>query len=495
MTDLDRRSLLRRGGVLAGASVASTLALGRLDAAASAASGSHGARGRHGDSGKGGYGPLARRRAINEPTGPEYLAVPEGFEYFVFSKTGELMSDGTPVPRNHDGMGAFALGGRRARLIRNHENRNAPADASLGVLPPSDDVKYDPTAFGGTTTLDIDTRSMTLLSHSVSIAGTTVNCAGGIAYREAGWITSEETVAGPNQGFAKKHGYNFFVPVGQTGPSYTDPLTAMGRFAHEAVATDPRTGIVYQTEDSGDDSGFYRFIPNDKRDLSQGGHLQMLGVANFAGSYPTILGQIVGRPLPVMWVDIPDPDPDLENGAADVAAQGITGGGARFNRLEGIWWGDDRCLFNSTSGGNARYGQIWEYKPDRAGDGSLTLIYESSGFDPYVGRTPLDSPDNLNITPRGGILLCEDDSNAAPDAANDTHPLAPGIVDVNRLIGIGDDGVPFEFAVNCYNDAEFAGACFAPNTPDVLFVNIFGGADISSGLTLAITGPWRNGAL
>jgi hypothetical protein len=495
MTDLDRRSLLRRGGVLAGATVASTLALGRLDAASSAASGSPTAGGGHNHSGKGGYGPLARKRAINKPDGPEYLALPERFEYFVFSKTGDSMSDGTTVPRNHDGMGAFALHDKIVRLIRNHENRNAPADSNLGVLAPSDDVKYDATAFGGTTTLDIDTRSMELLSHTVSVAGTTVNCAGGIADREAGWITSEETVAGPNEGFAKKHGYNFVVPVGQTTPVYTEPLTAMGRFAHEAVATDPRSGIVYQTEDSGDDSGFYRFVPNSRHDLSRGGRLQMLGVAGFDGSYPTIFGQVVGRPLPVQWVDIPDPDPDLEGGAAEVAMQGIAGGGARFNRLEGIWWGGDRCLFNSTSGGNARYGQIWEYRPDRRDDGRLTLVYESSGFDPYVGRTPLDSPDNLNITPRGGILLCEDDSNAAPDAANDTHPLAPGITDVNRLIGIGDDGLPFEFAVNCFNDAEFAGACFAPNNHDVLFVNIFGSSAIGSGLTLAISGPWQNGAL
>ena len=104
----------------------------------------------------------------------------------------------------------------------------------------------------------------------------------------------------------------------------------------------------------------------------------------------------------------------------------------------------------------------------------------------------LDSPDNLLVTPRGGILLCEDDASGADD---DTHPLAPGITDVNRLIGLNRRGEAFEFAVNVLNDAEFAGACFS-HEGDVLFVNIFGDGDVpGSGMTCAITGPWRRGAL
>ncbi len=152
-------------------------------------------------------------------------------------------------------------------------------------------------------------------------------------------------------------------------------------------------------------------------------------------------------------VDIAEPDPDLEAGASTVFVQGANGGGARFNRLEGIWWGEDRCFFNSTSGGNAGLGQVWEYRPAGKGDGTLTLVYESPE------GSVLDSPDNLLVTPRGGIVLCEDD--ASDDG--DTHPLAPGIVDVNRLIGLEDKGAPFELAVNRLNDSEFAGACFSPD--------------------------------
>jgi secreted PhoX family phosphatase len=52
----------------------------------------------------------------------------------------------------------------------------------------------------------------------------------------------------------------------------------MGRFSHEALAGDPWTGIVYETEDAGSNSGFYRFLRRSRRSLHDGGSLQMLGI-------------------------------------------------------------------------------------------------------------------------------------------------------------------------------------------------------------------------
>jgi secreted PhoX family phosphatase len=105
----------------------------------------------------------------------------------------------------------------------------------------------------------------------------------------------------------------------------------------------------------------------------------------------------------------------------------------------------------------------------------------------------LDSPGNLLVTPRGGIVLCEDDASGAD---NDTHPLAPGIVDINRLVGLNRKGEAFELAVNVFSDSEFAGATFSPDG-EVLFVNIQGNGvpTPGSGMTCAITGPWHRGAL
>ena len=482
MPTLDRRSFLTRGAAAAGTAAVSRTLFQTLNNAAGAVPlkpahrGSKGPKGRKGD---GGYGALARKPDQN---GDEILALPDGFEYVTFSKIGDIMSDDTPVPRAHDGMGSFRGPRGTTLLIRNHEVRTAPGTVEGSVRGPEDE-KYDPLGVGGNTTLLFDTRRGRLEQHYVSFAGSIVNCAGGIAYRDVGWITSEETVAGPSEGWAQKHGYNFLVRTSATGPEPSPPLTAMGRFAHEAVATDPKTGFVYQTEDSGNDSGFYRFRPQDPRDLTRGGRLDMLAIEG-EPARSMITGQEVGRSLRVEWVPIDDPDPDLEGGAPEVAAQGIAEGGALFNRLEGIWY-DEKSLgfyFNSTSGGDAACGQVWHYDPRRD---ELTLFFESPG------GSVLDSPDNLLVTPRGGILLCEDDATGA-DA--DTHPLAPGITDVNRLIGINGKGEAFEFAVNVLNDSEFAGACYSPDA-STLFVNLFGDGTPGSGMTCAITGPWRQGAL
>jgi secreted PhoX family phosphatase len=97
------------------------------------------------------------------------------------------------------------------------------------------------------------------------------------------------------------------------------------------------------------------------------------------------------------------------------------------------------------------YGQVCRYIPSASG-GVLELIYESPG------RKALDSPYYLTVTPRGGILICEDD---ASDNDMDTHPLAPGLDNVNRLIGLGLDSASFEFAINIENDSEFAGATYS----------------------------------
>lgn len=334
-------------------------------------------------------------------------------------------------------------------------------------------------ANGGCITIDFDTATRTSVREVVSIAGTHVNCAGGEAYRNAGWITSEETTAI----YGKKHGYNFFVPATGTGKQTKPvPLTAMGRFAHEAVGVDPRTGVVYETEDAGNDSGFYRFIPGDPSNLFAGGRLQMLAVKNDP-NYDAIRNQQIGTKLRVEWVPIPDPDPDLTGVGGSVFDQGADAGGARFNRLEGIWWDGTResFFFNSTSGGDAGYGQVWEYVPGRNPHqgGELYLRFESPG------KGVLDSPDNLNVTPRGGIILCEDDATGGD---NDTHPLAPGLENVNRLIGLDVTGRPFEFGINVLNDSEFAGACWSSDG-QVLFVNVFGDATPDSGMTCAIYPP------
>ncbi len=470
MTDLDRRTFLRSavqygGGALLAPSLVGLIASAdraRLGDAARAARGS------------GGYGPLAPSADCAA------LALPRGFRCVRLSQAGDRMTDGHPTPNAFDGMAAFPLPNGNIRLIRNHEIRD-PVEVARPFGDPA--KAYDQKSGGGTTSLEVAVRhdgSRELVRHYASLTGTHVNCAGGPT-PWGSWISCEETTEGAAQGRGAEHGYPFEVPVSATAEVTPVPIKAMGRFVHEALAVDPATGIVYLTEDARyrhDDparpgAGFYRYVPREPGRLLAGGRLQMLAVAD-RPRYDSTRGQRPGRALPAVWVDIPDPDP--ANAASDSAAvfrQGLAKGGTIFQRLEGCWYGDGAVYFNATAGGDAGHGQVWQYRPGVGAGGALTLVFESPSAD------VLDSPDNLVVSPRGGLVLCEDGD------------------EVQYLRGLTREGAIFDFGRNEANGDEFAGACFSPDG-HTLFVNIQGATrstGTNRGMTFAIWGPWADGAL
>ena len=136
--------------------------------------------------------------------------------------------------------------------------------------------------------------------------------------------------------FKQEHGWVFEVdPKGVESPV---PLKDMGRFVHEAVAIDRKTGIVYETEDRGT-SGFYRFIPKEKGKLAHGGVLE---IAEVVGQ-PDLRGRVKKDSVfDVKWHTIPEltraHTPGLEKpDELGVFKQGKKLGGTTFARLEGCW--------------------------------------------------------------------------------------------------------------------------------------------------------------
>jgi secreted PhoX family phosphatase len=476
---IDRRAFLGRSLVVAGAAVASTPLAEALGARAAAAVGGHARTSR--PFAPGAYGALVPMKPTAAGPGAdpnvEWLALPEGFQYTIFGVSAIAMSDGNVTPYGHDGMGSFPGAGGRIRLVRNHEVRD-----DAGVAPPPSPVNvYDPLAGGGNTTLEIEIDGLgvpKLVADSASLSGTHTNCAGGVT-PWGSWLSCEETTVGAANGFAREHGYVYDVSAGANGPVAAVPLTGLGRFDHEAVCVDPRAGIVYETEDNGD-SGFFRFVPTRGGDLSAG-RLQMAKVRRVT-NYDTRTGQQGQRgPLHIEWVDIDDPDP-AGGGSKTVYNEGIAKGGAIFRRLEGCWFTHGRVVFNSTDGGDAHHGQVWEYKPTGPFFGQLRLIYESPDSD------SLSFPDNITTTPRGGILLCEDTSRP---------PIALPFSE-QYLKGLTRRGEVFDFALNLADNREWAGACWSPDGR-YLFANTQGETRVSASprpsRTYAIWGPWERGAL
>lgn len=412
------------------------------------------------------------------------LDLPEGFSYRVISRRGEEMDDGLLVPALHDGMAAFAGDNGTVRLVVNHEIRPSwQAASAFGAgqerLDRVDRARiYDygkgrtPGA-GGTTTIHYDPATGERLRIHLSLAGTEINCAGGPT-PWGSWLSCEETFSDPETGFERgmvvhreqRHGYIFEVPAGDDGLAEPVPLTAMGRFEHEAAAVDPRTGIVYLTEDR-TDSLFYRFLPHVPGKLVEGGRLQALVVRgrprfdsrNWAGR-----SLEAGHWLETDWVDLEDPDVDRN----DLRLQGRENGAAIFARGEGLCHTGERLAFTCTIGGPERLGQVFLYEPGpaegRAGEkgrpGRLALLCESDA------GSILRNADNIRMSPWGDLVVCEDTAEHC------------------GLVGVRADGSQYPIADNAYNSAELAGICFSPDG-SVMFVNVQ-----QVGVTLAITGPW-----
>jgi uncharacterized protein len=408
------------------------------------------------------YGPL--HPVKDQTTGLELLRLPRGFEYLSHGWTGDAMSDGTPTPGAHDGMAAFRRRDGKIAIVRNHE--------LSGYDGAFTQPAYDPAAMGGTTNLVFDPDRGKFTESWASLSGTIRNCAGGPTPWGT-WLSCEETTEISPDG--TRHGYVFEVPF--DGPGDPEPIREMGRFSHEAVAVDPHTGYVYLTEDA-TPSGLYRYLPRRRGQLAAGGELQMMVIETPDGSSYSTYEDGTDTTYRTSWITIPNPD--YAPGETRPAEQGAAIGAAVFKRLEGAWWGNERVYVVSTSGGPAGQGQVFEYDPSAE---RMRVLFASPD------AAVLNNPDNICVSPRGGIVLCEDGSEGeylhGLTKDGEIFPFA-----LNQIV-IPDGGVPGKsVAPGNYSGSEWCGSTFQPGRGAWLFANAQ-----SPGITFAITGPWGSGSL
>jgi secreted PhoX family phosphatase len=409
-----------------------------------------------------GYGPL-----VTDPNG--LLSLPEGFSYEVIAKSGETtLESGERTPSDPDGTAAFASRGGGTVLVNNHENSGGepyPVPRIAGFV-------YDDTATGGTTNIVVDKNGNRVREY-VSLAGTSTNCAGGRTPWDT-WLTCEET----EEIRAKRHGYVFEVdPFDQDANRDPKPIKALGRFSHESVAVDPRTGVIYETEDASNPNGLlYRWTPpksalplgkGSLRELADdAGTLDAMQAYRRSGAFVPDLSSTtqVGTTYRVEWVPVPDRDATTTSTRKQFAE--IT----RSRKLEGMWWGDNGAYFVASfarfsDGSEAQHdGQVWFYDPKRQTvELKLYFVYTPGDQD-----SDPDGPDNITVSPFGGVILAEDGEGK------------------QHLVGSTDSGDVFFFARNELPDNnEFTGPTFSHDRK-ILFANIQ-----TPGHVFSIQGPFR----
>tara|TARA_R100001015_G_C4557571_1_gene118098 strand:- start:282 stop:845 length:564 start_codon:yes stop_codon:yes gene_type:complete len=170
-------------------------------------------------------------------------------------------------------------------------------------------------------------------------------------------------------------------------------------------------------------------------------------------------------------------------------------GALSISRGEGIWYSEGLFYIVDTSAGDNDEGEpgqgngaVWMLDP---AESRMRCLFASTHE--VMGN----NPDNITVSPRGGVVMCEDGGGV-----EDQFGFG------ERVLGLQTTGDSFVFAKNnvvlseaditragkqCeardYRNQEIAGACF-DSTGEFLFFNIQ-----TPGITFAVWGPWEKGPL
>lgn len=319
--------------------------------------------------------------------------LPPGFTYTTLAEsctTQEVSTESGatfPMPEDPDGKAIFKGPHGQTWLVVQHElteprSGDYQGDAGKCAAPEQTAGDDDSNGYGSVSRLTLGKDGTTVLKAELITTGLHDLCASAttpwgtfLANEEFPFIADPELRSGwvweidPATGAQKR-------------------LTGMGRLSHEqeAYAAD---GSWYLTEDRGDARFVYKFVPDNRRDLTTG---ELYGLAF---NKVTGVGTWVGPLDPLV------PDADMRSRGYDPAVWGFVKAEGMVATAGSQGLGGNAVVF-SESGAGSDPGRIW--------------ILDHLGADPWVnGRVlvegdwaKLGRPDNLRFTDAGDLFLFED---------------------------------------------------------------------------------------